>query len=182
MRRILISTNDHPDYIQFWPLIAKAFKQLFDIRPTLVYVTTQKSEWVESFGEVIYEEPRLDMPTKNWAKLARILHYADWPEDQTMIFDVDMLPLTPWFINHCFKHHRSDALWCVQPKNYFGKKFPGVYMIATGKVWKDIINPKNLDREDLLNSWRGLKKHDVYEDFMKNNFSEESLMYVCYIE
>jgi len=57
-------------------------------------------------------------------------------------------------------------------------KFPMAFTTAKGSIWKEIVNPNNLNYEDLLYSWYDLKVFSINESTGNEYgvFSDESLL------
>ncbi len=191
MKRVFLSTDDNPLYIQFWPIAATAWRNM-GYEPMLTLITNRNYEswkWMEEFGEVSKFNLRPEIPAGNWAKVARYFSYYKYKNDKGMVGDMDMLPLNKEYFDSLFNYdddklvlssyeaYKNTTYWGTFP--YY--KFPGCYMIATGKIWKEINNPNNLSEDELIKSFYNLKvykENGIYKEginYPYSQFSEESL-------
>jgi hypothetical protein len=186
IKKVFISTNEHPLYIQFWPVVATMWRKLGK-DPILALVTNKPEEeweWMKEFGEVVQFPVRVDIPAGNWAKLARWRIYYKYPEDIGMVSDIDMLPISEEYFSS-YPDEWDESKLLIKGYDAYGggrdRKFPGCYMIARGDIWKEIINPNNLSQDEWVESLIGTQKYDHKEDPSKAHsiFSEESLMRVA---
>ena len=160
MKRVFLSCDDNPLYSQFWPITAAAWRK-YGYEPLLSLVTDRDYEewkWMEEFGEVDRYHLRPELPAGNWAKVARFFSYYKYSNDKGMVGDIDMLPLNKSYFDRLFEYD-DDKLLLSSFKAYEGMpyrgeypyyKFPGCYMVATGKIWEEIINPNKLSEDDTL--------------------------------
>lgn len=199
IKYVLLSTNDNPLYIQFWALVASAWRKM-GVEPLLSLVTDKPYEewkWMEEYGKVYQFPTKKDIPEKNWSTFCRFFLYYLNLDDISIVSDIDMIPLNKEYLlslpenfydtDHLLikgydayiEHtkHLPDNGW-AGPSVF--PKFPGCYMIAKGSTWKNIINPNNLDFEELANSFYDLNvfnNEKTYAEALNHpNFDEESLI------
>jgi hypothetical protein len=55
--RVILSTNENPNYIQFWPTAAKAWQEIVGVRPTLALIASEDVQVDRRYGDVIRFEP-----------------------------------------------------------------------------------------------------------------------------
>jgi hypothetical protein len=199
IKYVLLSTNDNPLYIQFWPVVATAWRN-FGVEPLLSLVTDRpysEWSWMEEYGKVYNFSVRKEIPEKNWSTFCRFYLYYLNQDDISIVSDMDMIPMNKEYLLTLPKDfHNTDQLLvkgyeCYLPyvNSWSGPisnpKFPGCYMIAKGSTWKDIINPNDLKFDDLANSLYNLnyfQNEKPYAEALNHeNFDEESLIrYFCW--
>ena len=148
--RVILSTNDHPNYIQFWPMVAKAWKDIVGITPTLALIGDDDVELDETLGDVIRFKPIEGMSAGNYARAIRLLLPVLFPDDVCLISDIDILPLS--------KEYFLDSVVDVPDENFVvyrdkvnygpykqGKKFPMCYNAAKGSVFREIFKIDNIE-------------------------------------
>jgi hypothetical protein len=194
MKKVFLSSNDNPLYIQFWPIAATAWKN-YGFDPVLSLVTDRKHKdwkWMEEFGEVDRFNLRPELPAGNWAKVARFFSYYKYDNLKGMVGDIDMLPLNKDYFDNLFTYDKDKLVLssfdAYEGMGFRGEypyyKFPGCYMVATGKTWKNIINPQDLTEHELIKSFYNLKVYKesgTYKEginYPYEQFSEESLIRV----
>lgn len=155
--RVILSTDTNPMYIQFWPLVAKAWKQLIGIKPTLALIADESVQVDESVGDVIRFDPIPGVPTALQAQVIRLLLPIYFEDDVSIISDIDMIPLNKdYFINSvggipddCFVVYRDQA--------YGGARYPMCYNAAKGRIFKEIFKIHNIDEISLfIKKWHEL--------------------------
>ena len=186
---VVISSNYNPLYFQFIPIVCTAWKS-FGINPILTLVTDKPEKdwkWIEEFAEIRHYPERNDLDPGIWSKLARFFSYYENLETKQMITDLDLLPLNKEYFHKLYEY-KNDILVITDDPFIEGHlrgrpydEYPmlaGCYQLATGKVWKEIMNPNNLSNDDLINSFKGVWRFRINEDILQpyNVFSEDELM------
>lgn len=149
LKRVILATNNNPDYIQFWPIVAPLW-QAMGIRPTLALIADEDCPIDTSLGDVIRFAPIPHVAESTQAQTIRLLLPALFPEDVCIISDIDMLPLSkPYFIEgarHCpddaFLVYRDCAHGCGYPH------YPMCYNAAKGKIFGSIFGISS--HEDII--------------------------------
>ena len=55
LKYAVVSSNSNPEYLDFWPYVAKAWKSLIELEPILLYIDeNEPPEWVHEHGKVYY--------------------------------------------------------------------------------------------------------------------------------
>lgn len=149
--RAIISTDANPNYIQFWPVVAKAWEKVIGIRPTLALIADDNVIIEESLGDVIRFRPDPDIPTAFFAQCVRLFMPCLFPNDVCITSDIDMIPLN--------KEYFFDSIKNV-PDDYFVayRKFSICYNAAFGKVFAEIFNVHSIeDIYERIREWYALK-------------------------
>jgi len=199
IKYVLLSTNDNPLYIQFWPLVASAWKKM-GAEPLLSLVTDKpytEWSWMEEYGKIYQFPVNHEIPEKNWSTFCRFYLYYLNLDDISIVSDMDMIPLNgEYLLNLPEGFSDTDNLLVkgydayIQQTNHLPDngpagpssfpKFPGCYMIAKGSTWKQIINPNNLEFNDLAKSFYNLNVFQNEKNFAEAlnhpNFDEESII------
>lgn len=202
-KNVLVSSNYNPLYIQYVPLVCSAWKK-WGYNPILTLITDKPKEeweWMKEYCEVRQIEPNRNYDEGIFSKVSRFFSYYE-EKGINMVSDIDMLPLNKKYFDDLFQLliNRNDYGYSIKNKfisashdaylnavnSWAGPieylKFPGAYMLASNDMWKDIINPNSLSKDDLLKSFENLNKFDNKESILNhyNNFSEESLIRSLY--
>jgi len=188
--RIVLSTDENETYIQFWPLVATAWKKYFpEVNVTLALLTnrTEDSELVQEmkkYGEVVIVNPVEGIPLANQAKMARHIVASSCGDDVCCLHDIDSCPLQRDYTENFVNKREINSVLRVGKEVLDGGphegKFPMSHITTEGNIWKDIINPNNLTTDKLFESWVGTKEYDTKEDISQSpyGFSDESLIRV----
>jgi hypothetical protein len=185
--RIITTTNESKTYIDFWPTVARSWKRLGFDNITLGFITNRSSddkmvEKMRKYGDVKIFNPIKDIPTGNQAKATRMYLASEYTDDYCILADIDMYLLNQKLSDGWFSRVTDSNLLAIAPNAYYNTpqegKFPMYYTTAKGSTYKEFVNPKNLEYEDIFNSWSGLNIFDNKES-IKNPFdrySDESMM------
>ena len=187
--KVITSTNERELYRYFWPSMAQNWKQWYGVDEVIcAYITERKEDdplvkEMREYGKVVLYKPHTGIEDSIQSKITRMYHATLLQDDYCMIGDIDMYILNreeTW--KKWFSKASSDKLLCVSSNApYSGDekgKFPMAFTTGKGKIWKEIVNPNNLDYNDLIKSWYGLNIHDSKEavDQAFAKFSDESLL------
>ena len=190
--RIIVSSDDS-HFKNFWPIVTKAWEKFFPNKKVcLAFVTNREEEDpiilnLKKWGEVYLFPIQENIPTANQAKMYRHILASQFDNDVCMIEDIDTIPLQSNFIERILSHRKKNELLRVGSEVYKGTKdegkFPTSNLTAESYIFKKIVNPKNLNYEELFKSWIDInvfdKKESVNNFFGQNSeFSDESLMRV----
>jgi hypothetical protein len=161
LNRVILSTDENPLYIEFWPVVAKAWNAM-GIRPTLALIS--EHDCVDpTIGDVIRFDPIPGFSTAMQAQVYRLFLPALFPEEGCIISDIDMIPISKeYFVNNArlcpnntFLIYRDEAI----PKEY--KEYPMCYLAAKGKIFGSIFRVTNpVDFVDRLRECRAI--HDAF--------------------
>jgi len=154
--RVIIATDANPEYIEFWPVVAKTWKELIGLTPTLALIAHKDVYVDESLGEVIRIEPIEGIPTSLQAQTVRLLLPALFPEDVCIISDIDMIPLSRAYFMDSVAPFSDDSFIVYRDKAYdeHDFRFPMCYVAAKGKVFKEVFNVHSLtDIRRIITYW-----------------------------
>src|SRR4051812_28165260 len=95
--RVIISSDDNPKFLAFWPLIQRAWKQFFP--KTKVWLALVSQQPIRNDGIVNYA-PVDGIPISNQAKMARYFLAASFNDYKVaMTNDIDLLVLQSKYTN-----------------------------------------------------------------------------------
>lgn len=157
--RVIIATDSNPAYIEFWPIVAKAWSDRIGIRPTLALIAHDDVQIDESLGDVIRFEPLEGIPTPLQAQAIRLLLPAYFPDECCIISDMDMIPLNKdYFVNSIAD--LPDDVFVVYRDRAYGDndaRYPMCYLAAKGRVFQDLFNIESInDIGAIIKAWHSL--------------------------
>ena|GEM_PF-3112141 len=185
--RVILSTNEHGNHIEFWPLVATAWQRLLKVRVSLAFVTGRSEDdplvrEMRRYGEVVLIRELAGIPSQNLTKASRYLLASRYPDDVCLIDDIDLLPLQSEYFIDLLQQRRKGELLVVGAEVYLNTphegKFPIGNLTAEGGTFRELINPGNLDDIPLVNSWKGMRVFDQKEaiDADPALYSDESML------
>jgi len=141
IKRVILSTNDDPKYIQFWPITARLW-QAMGLQPTLALIADDTCPIDTSIGDVIRFAPLPNISESLQAQVIRLFLPAFFPDEGCLISDIDMLPISKdYFINgaadcpdNAFLVYRDLAHGWDYPR------YPMCYIAAKGKVFASLFD------------------------------------------
>ena len=90
--KVIMSCDDNPYYLEFWPLVAKVWRERIGYEPVLVHVgETQVSD---EHGQVVSVKPDEDYQIHTQAQLARLWYPQFEPNTLWITSDIDMFPIS----------------------------------------------------------------------------------------
>ncbi len=109
INRVILSSDANPKYLDFWPVVAPIWKAM-GIKPTLALVAEDDVEVDTTLGDVIRFKPLKGAPPGLYPQVIRLALPALFPEDVSLISDIDMIPVSK-------EYFTQNALRC--PENGF---------------------------------------------------------------
>lgn len=142
--RVVVATNNNPEYYQFWPIFAKRWLS-WGVVPTLIAISEDKLDFNEEIGEILYVYPVEGVSTAHQAQIVRLFAAASFEEDVCLISDIDMLSLNEGYFftpaENCdeneFIVYSADA---YMPGNPAYPAYPMCYLCSKGSNFKAIID------------------------------------------
>lgn len=143
--RVILATDAHPDYIEFWPTVAKAWQNM-GIKPTLALIAHADVQIDESLGDVVRVEPIDGIPTSFQAQTIRLLLPTLYPDDGCILSDIDMIPLNRAYFVDSVAHCPDDSFVVYRDKAYHEheQKYPMCYLAAQGSTFQEIFHVATL--------------------------------------
>ncbi len=158
--KVILSTNDDPKYYQWWPIVAHAWKHFWPLAEVVLAYVTDRGEDDErviefrKHGTVTLYKPLEGIPTANHAKVARYFLAGNYPDKVCLIGDVDLMPLSRFYLDNKLAYRCTDQLLTIGAEEYYFieediGKAPAALMTALGKIFfqlygKDVTAFTNL--------------------------------------
>ena len=177
--RIIVSANEHPFYLPFWPVVVAAWKKFFDVEVHLAFVTCRDKQdplvvRLEKYGNVHIYRPMQDVPEPNFSKIARYLLASRFPGDICTIADIDSVPLQRNYLVQIAGMRHPGTLLTLGGDAYKGTsedgKWPAGWMTAEGALFGWMFSD--------LEPYRRVRFFDCKEALENSPdvFSDESLL------
>ncbi len=176
---VILSSNDNPDYIQFWPIVSEAWT-LMGVEPILIYTGEQD---LNLNGNVINYKVN-NLHSSFVAQNVRILYPSLFTDRVCLVSDIDNLPLSKdYFINSVLDFNK-DSFIVYRPEACPPNMISMMWNAAASSTWYEIFNvdsEKNIEK--YLKKWYS-KKYSIqgkawYTDQIKlrkyvNKFSKKN--------
>lgn len=156
LKRVILSTNHDPTYIQFWPIVAPLWEAM-GLRPTLILVAGEDCAIDTSLGDVIRFPPVPDLTEALQTQALRLLVPTLFPEDGCLIADIDMLPISRSYFFEGANPSPTTAFLVYRDRAYQDAKWPMCYVAAPGYVFRWIFGVSHIaEFAPLLRKWAAL--------------------------
>ena len=188
--RIITSTDENPMFLQFLPIVSTAWKKYFpDIPLSVAFISNRNYEdplvkKMQTYADIKIFNEIEGIPSANQAKISRPILASYYSDDVCMIEDMDTIPLQRTFFEDRTSTIKENEILIVGHEVYAGSEHEGKAPISTmsakGNIFKEIINPNNLEYIDIMKSFLDVKVFDHKEavNNRPSEFSDESLMRV----
>lgn len=189
--KVIVSSDDNPKFINFWPIVKKAWTKFFpEVQVDLCFVTDKKSEykWLEEIGTVHYYDIIPNVPRGNLGKVCRLYHASLQENLVCSIHDIDSIPLQRNYLFDLLSLRKPEHYCMVGAECYSGRetgKAPMVPTTSEGYVFQQLLNTQNKNWNQFIESIKNIKVFDDKENILNsdnpilypdNHFSDESLV------
>lgn len=176
---VILSSNDNPNYIQFWPIVSEAWS-LMGVEPILIYTGEKK---LNLKGNVINYFSK-NMDSSFVAQNIRILYPSLLDGSTCLVSDIDNLPLSKKYFVNSVLDINDDSFIIYRPDACPPNMISMMWNAASSSTWKEIfsIDSEN-NLEKYLRKWY-TKKYTIegtawYTDQIKlrkyvNKFSKKN--------
>jgi hypothetical protein len=176
---VILSSNDNPNYIQFWPIVSEAWS-LMGVEPILLYTGEQK---LNLKGNVInFFSKNID--SSFVAQNIRILYPSLLDGNTCLVSDIDNLPLSKEYFVNSVLDYNDDSFIIYRPDACPPNMISMMWNAANSTTWKEIFNiDSERNIEKYLKKWY-TKKYSIegtawYTDQIKlrkyvNKFSKKN--------
>jgi hypothetical protein len=181
LQKVILSSNDNPEYIDFWPGVAKAWREIIGIEPVLFFIGDQsKVESLSKHGQVIRVNPLSSWDIVNQSQSIRLWAGTKFPNDNLIISDLDMLPINKdYFVNNALNSPDDSLISYTSDVLKYGfylrvPQLPMCYLAAKGSTFNQILEiDENTSWESFAKSMQsrnlgyGTDQRFFYEKFLK---------------
>jgi hypothetical protein len=180
----IVGSNLNPLYIDFWPVVSKVWKTIFNITPVLALICDEDSDFIEDEYGLIKKFKSIDnIDTGLQSQIVRF-YITKFLDDNCVISDIDMIPLSrKYFINQV-DFFDDNKLYVMSSDNYEclnNKEYPMCYNIANPSKFIEILD-LNCEWSEFVNrlnnrnqGWSTDQKY-LFEKIQQYNNKEEIVL------
>lgn len=160
--RVILSATVDERYIEYWPVVARAWHDLIGARATLALISERRDIPLDTtFGDILYIDPIPGLAVGLHARMIRLLLPAYFENDVCLFSDIDMIPINRSFFIDNIKDIADDCVVVYNNRAYNQKnsldnfsRVPMSYVAAKGSVFQEIFKAFNVcDVVNLLKTW-----------------------------
>ena len=165
--RVILSCT-HDEYYEYFDIVSKAWLKM-GIKPTLFLITDKKI--VKNKNIIQFNIENVGKPFI--AQNIRLLAPSLFPNDISIISDIDMMPLSEDYFQKNIKSYDDDNFILYRTKVTSENMYPICYNAAKGTTWSEIFQVGSMeDIQDKLKLWNP----DSYEIEGRNWYLDQILL------
>ncbi|MCR8560188.1 hypothetical protein KXD93_21225 [Mucilaginibacter sp. BJC16-A38] len=146
--RAIVATDHNPIYYEFWPLVAKGWKNI-GIEPTAAVIGELNLNY--AFGSVIKFPQIAGLPSGFIAQVIRFIIPCFFPEQVSVTGDMDMIPLNRNYFQQQISSCSNDSIVIYSADAYKNEiRYPMCYIAAKGKYFQQIIGLRDLELQTII--------------------------------
>jgi hypothetical protein len=161
--RVILSTNNNPTYYQFWNPLSKLYKENFGIKPTLIFIGSEKEleglELSKDYGDILRQDI-VESKDVSWTTTWALFYFTKFfPNDVCLINGIDQIPMGSKFLIDYIKDIKDekyvmlidDAYKILNNKNDWseGGHSPSAYHIAKGELFNKVYSFEKTFQEEI---------------------------------
>lgn len=161
----IMSSNNNPLYLDFWPLVSEIWKTRIGITPVLVLIDKDPDsiEVDDRYGIVHRVKESNQFPDYLYYTNARVWFASKCADKVCAICDIDMIPLSKFYFNDYISDINPDAfVWLASPRYDIYNQHIMNYATSKGSNFQKLFD---IDQSDSLDDF--LTKLKVIGDSMK---------------
>ena len=148
LTHVLLASNLNPDYLEFWPVAKRAWREIAELEPVLVVIGDAESlpPSIRADAQVQVFEPVGGVHSSFQAQCIRLLYPAllETP-GAVVISDIDMLPMS-WGYLHASVAKLDESYFIAYRDLALGKhEIPISFNAARPGTWGEIFRVQSLD-------------------------------------
>lgn len=173
--RAILSTNNNPLYVEFWPIVAPIWNAM-GIKPTLALIGDENCEVDESLGDVIRFPTIPGVSDVLQTQAIRLLLPCLFPDDGCLISDIDMIPLSKEYLVDGASHCEEGSILIYRDACYDRATYtyyPMCYVAAKGSVFGAVFEVTNSD---------DISKKLEYWDSLSLGWTTDEILLYLYVQ
>lgn len=139
---VIVSSNENPYYLDFWPIISKVWKEKFNITPVLGLICNEDSDFEESeYGLVKKFKSIEGIDTGLQSQIVRLFLTKEL-NGYCLISDIDIIPLSVKYFEECASHLTENNIVVYSsdnPECLYNKEYPMCYVSSHSNSFKLIL-------------------------------------------
>ena len=174
----LVACNENEYYLQFWPIVKKAWYEVVGIPCIMIYVADEMLDDLKDDPAVIHFKPAPGWPTATQAQVIRLLYPALLKADGAIVLsDMDMIPMQRDFFHKKVGEAENNQFVCLRGIDEIEKQIYICYVAGTPVTFSRMFNITQLD--DIytrFSEWSAIYKTDGLRD-SKGWCSDQLILY-----
>lgn len=146
------SSDSNPYYLDFWPLVSRVWKEKFGLEPVLIYIDDNHDVPIDTtYGIVIKLKPVERIPVYLQCLWVRYWYPSQFPDDVSIICDIDMFPISKTYFLTQIQSVSDDAYVHLNPNSAI---IPSCYHVAKGSTFVKVLNLDPRWEDSIQKVWK----------------------------
>ena len=185
----IIACDFHPLYYLCWSYVAQAWKNRIQVEPILYLICKNEEEKEKAqqlkqstltIGTVVIFDAVPNVPTGFQSQCIRNLVPALYPEQNVIISDMDMLPVSYDYFQTCVQSIPENHFVVYRKIDHMlqSGQIPMCYVAAKGSTWKEIFKVETLEQvRETLTQWGNALAQDYRHSQSASWYSDQVLLF-----
>jgi hypothetical protein len=138
----IMGSNMNPIYYDFWPIISKTWKEVFDITPVLGLICDEDSDFIQDKYGLIKKFKSIEGIDDGLQSQIVRFYLPSILDDISITSDIDMVPLSKkYFIDNIkpFDENKFYVMTSDNPECLRNHEYQMCYNIAKPQLFKDVL-------------------------------------------
>lgn len=139
----IMGSNENPTYLDFWPIISKTWKEIFDITPVLGLICDEDSDFYEDEYGLIKKFKKIEGIDSGLQSQIIRLYLTKLLEGNMVISDIDMVPLSKQYFIDQVEAFDENKIYVMSSDNAEcnnNREIPMCYNISDSQIFSDMLN------------------------------------------
>ena len=143
---VLMGSNMNPLYLDFWPVVSKVWKDVFNITPVLGLISDEESEMYDDGNGLVVKLKSIDGIDNGLLSQLVRLYLPKYLNGNCIISDIDMIPLSKkYFIDDLKNYSDNDFIIMSShhPQTINTNQYPMCYVAGNDETFKRLFTLNN---------------------------------------
>jgi ABC-type antimicrobial peptide transport system permease subunit len=140
---VILGSDMNPMYYDFWPVVSKIWKKVYNTTPVLGLICDEDSEFIEDEYGLIKKFKKVDGIDVGLQSQVIRLYLTNLLNGNLLISDIDMIPMSTKYFVDFVKTFDNDRFYVMSSDNQEclnNREYPMCYNLGSDKLFKDILD------------------------------------------
>ncbi len=142
----IMGSNDNPMYLDFWPIISKTWKEIFNITPVLGLICDEDSDFIQDEYGLVKKFKKIEGIDSGLQSQIIRLWLTKELTGNMIISDIDMVPLSKQYFIDQIKDFDESKIYSMSTDNAEcnnNKEIPMCYNISDSQLFAKMLGLDN---------------------------------------
>jgi len=162
LTRAIVACDLNKNYLDFWPVVYDAWKNIIGIECTLVLIADEIPQDIQHKENIVLFKPIPGIHTAFTAQCIRLLYPCLLEgEEGVILSDMDMIPTYKKYFVDTIADLPADTFYSYRGIHHPEKQIWICYVVAHPSVWKEIFKINSFeDIVDILFEWNSYVNYE----------------------